>query len=152
MLDMATFAEKLARLCEERNWKRSDLARECGVSPTTAGNWWDGKRRPYDDTLVTIARIFGTTVDFLVDERQDAPAGSALSEDEAYVLRVMRDMQLSASKVVLAIRVATEFAARGDDRAGGDAVFGEVLHDTEAGKAGPAASPGDKPSRKASHR
>src|SRR4051794_7505629 len=84
------FSEKVARFCEVKGWNRAELARRCGVSRTTAGYWWDDVRKPFDDTLSTLSRLFDVPVDYLVDDAQDDPPGPALTRDEAELLSAAR--------------------------------------------------------------
>jgi transcriptional regulator with XRE-family HTH domain len=94
MIRHMRFGKKIERLCDERGWNRAELARRIGVSKTTAGNWFDDTRHPFDFTLIKLSRALGVPVDFLVDNEMDEPPSPALSPDEAEVLNLIRALGL----------------------------------------------------------
>lgn len=95
-----TFAEKISKFCEAKGWNRAELARRCGVSRTTAGYWFDDVRKPFDDKLSTLSQLFGVTVDYLVDDAQDAPPGPMLTREEEELLRAARRLSGGAEEAL----------------------------------------------------
>ena len=63
---MKIFAERLKELRIERNLSLKQLAKEIGVSDIAISRWENQLRIPNIEVLVTIARFFGVTTDYLV--------------------------------------------------------------------------------------
>ena len=64
-----TIQEKIKVLRKERGLKQSQLAEKCRVSDAAIGAWEQGERIPYFDNLVSLADVFGVSLDVF---RQDA--------------------------------------------------------------------------------
>jgi transcriptional regulator with XRE-family HTH domain len=111
-----TFGEKLAKLSEARGWKAAEVARRLKVSPNTVGRWLADERRPFDDVLLSVARLFSVQADFLVDEAQERVPAPELTEDERFVLRLVRASGLSADDVAKAL---TGYAVQRRESPGG---------------------------------
>lgn len=62
---MSSFAERLKDLRLENNLTQTQLAKETGLSQTGIGKWEMGKRTPNIDVLITLAKYFNVTTDFL---------------------------------------------------------------------------------------
>jgi transcriptional regulator with XRE-family HTH domain len=96
------FRDKLIRMCEARGWSQSDLWRAVGgVSRNTVSRWWNGDVKPFDDASVRLARALRTSLDYLADDAMDeVPAAKETAGDDAYVLRVVRDLGLGPDEVI----------------------------------------------------
>lgn len=110
MRDM-TFGEKLGKLSTERGWKANELARRAGVSPSTVGRWLADERRPFDDSLLAVARLFGVRVEYLIDDAQEQPPGPSLTPDEERILWLVRAARLTADDVAAAVAGRRQGAA-----------------------------------------
>ena len=60
------FSEILRQLRLEQKLTQSDMAKALSISRVTYTNYELGNREPDFDTITRIARIFGTTVDYLL--------------------------------------------------------------------------------------
>lgn len=63
-----TFPEKLAHLRRERKITQEALAGALGVTRQTVYQWERGVSYPEAMTLFRMSRLFGVTVDFLLDD------------------------------------------------------------------------------------
>ena len=57
---------RIAALRREANLSQAELARRLQVSPSALGMYEQGRREPSMETLVSIAREFGVTTDYLL--------------------------------------------------------------------------------------
>lgn len=64
-----TIQEKIKLLRKDRGLKQSQLAELCRVSDAAVGAWEQGERIPYLDNLISLADVFGVSLDVF---RQDA--------------------------------------------------------------------------------
>jgi transcriptional regulator with XRE-family HTH domain len=97
------FGQKIEKLCDARGWTKAELARRCRVSKTTAGRWFDDTRRPFDASLLRLARLFGVPSDFLVDDALDEPPAPEVTEEERTILRVIRVARIGPDEALEAI-------------------------------------------------
>lgn len=65
MLDV--FAERLRALMAARRFTRKSLADECGVSAQLVQKWTRGECAPKSSALMTICRVCGCSVEWLLD-------------------------------------------------------------------------------------
>ncbi|WP_180968216.1 helix-turn-helix domain-containing protein [Cytobacillus massiliigabonensis] len=70
---METFAHRFKHLREKMGWTQEDVAEKLGLSrPTIAGYESEEKNRtPREETLLRIADLFDTTIDFLLGRTND---------------------------------------------------------------------------------
>ncbi|MGN0961354.1 MAG: helix-turn-helix domain-containing protein [Christensenellales bacterium] len=63
---MKVFAERLRELRQENNLSLKKLAKELNVSDVAISRWENETRIPNIENLVTIAKYFGVSTDYLV--------------------------------------------------------------------------------------
>lgn len=63
---MNKFASKFKELREEKGLSQVELAKELGFTQSAIAKWESGDRNPSLDLLVTIARYFKVTTDYLL--------------------------------------------------------------------------------------
>jgi transcriptional regulator with XRE-family HTH domain len=95
---------RLNQLCAGRGLSAEDLARALGGSKTTVWRWLNGKAEPRYSDAVRLAQFFGVDLRAFSGEplADAAPAGPGdeLTDDERYVLKVIRDLELGGREVV----------------------------------------------------
>ena len=80
------FGEILRNLRKERGMSQAELAAVLGISKSTVGMYEQSKRNPHsDDLLMSIARYFGVTIDYL---KGYSPDTSSLDFDKLGLSRV----------------------------------------------------------------
>lgn len=63
---MVLFKEQLKELRAENNLSQQDLAEKLGVSQRSISNWETGVRQPDFEMLISIAKFFNVTTDYLL--------------------------------------------------------------------------------------
>lgn len=69
-----TMGEKMQKLRKQQNWSQETLAEKLGVSRQAVSLWERGESMPEIDKLIPLARLFGVTADYLLDDTQDIPS------------------------------------------------------------------------------
>lgn len=72
---MSKFPERLRDLRKDRNLSQSDLAETLGYSCSSISNYETGKHEAGYDTLITLAKFFDVSIDYLLGNSDD-PAHS----------------------------------------------------------------------------
>lgn len=98
-----TFANRLISLRQERKISQDELAQALGIARSTIGMYEQGRREPDQDTLISIAKYFDVSSDYLVgliksrvdvDHKPDhdlADLGNRLNPDELALLVAYRN-------------------------------------------------------------
>ena len=60
------FSDKLIELRNENGLSQNGLAKELGFSRTAISSWELGVREPSFDTLISIAKYFKVTIDYIL--------------------------------------------------------------------------------------
>lgn len=68
---MKIFAERLKELRLEKNLTQAKLAKETGLSQAGLAHWENGQRIPNGIVIVTLAKYFGVTTDYLLGVSDD---------------------------------------------------------------------------------
>ena len=63
---MEKFAERLKDLRNEKGITQDKLAEETGLSQAALANWENGKRSPSAAAIITLAKYFNVTTDYLL--------------------------------------------------------------------------------------
>lgn len=61
-----TFSERLYDLMKKSDYKQTALAEKLGVSQQTISRWVKGKFQPDIEQLISLAKVFNVSVDYLV--------------------------------------------------------------------------------------
>lgn len=72
-----TTGQKIARLRRERGITQGALAEAAGVTRQAVSKWEADAALPDADKLVRLSELFGCTVDYLLKNREEAPAAPA---------------------------------------------------------------------------
>ena len=67
-VDMSIFNKRLKELRLQNNLSQDRLADKTGISQSAIGNWEIGKGTPAATAVITLARYFGVTTDYLLGE------------------------------------------------------------------------------------
>lgn len=102
------FAVKVRMLLAEKRYSQGDLARALGTSQTKVSRWLTTSTPPKPEHLLAIARIFGVTADYLIDDTQDtfSREPEIRAEDQA-VLAVVHALGLSADEAIRRLAATT---------------------------------------------
>ena len=71
---------RIAALRRSRGMSQEQLARQLGVSPSAVGMYEQGRREPAAATLVTLAKCFQVSTDYLLTGRPNQTEEKALRE------------------------------------------------------------------------
>ena len=73
-------SEKLSFLRKEKGLSQENLADEMNVSRQAVSKWESGNVMPSPDNLIYLSKLYGVTIDSLIDDSQDLPSESAPPE------------------------------------------------------------------------
>lgn len=77
------FGDKLKMLRTGQNLTQQQLATRLGVQKSVVSYYESGERTPSTDVLIKLARVFHTTIDYLLDVRRERVIDvSGLSESD----------------------------------------------------------------------
>ena len=72
-----TLCEKLQNLRRAAGLSQEQLAEQLGVTRQAVSKWETGEGKPDIDNLLPLAKLLGTTVDYLLDDGADEPRTEA---------------------------------------------------------------------------
>ena len=107
-----TIKEKIKALREERKMTQTDVAKACNISQQAIQSWEKGKTQPGYDSLISLAKVFLVTTDYLLgltDQRRPAAstqANSFLSADEAKIIQQYRQLDEKGKNTIAAVMEA----------------------------------------------
>ena len=93
-----TIGDRLDMLMRQRKMSSPALAGRLEISDETVRRWRAGKTEPTASHIAAIAKIFGTTTDWLVTGRE--PQTGGLDDDSATILRLWRALGISADEAI----------------------------------------------------
>ena len=71
---------RIAVLRRGKGWSQAELARRLQISPSAVGMYEQGRREPALTMIVTISRLFGVTVDYLLTGKMGADRDAEAAE------------------------------------------------------------------------
>lgn len=80
-MDM-TIGKRIAFLRKEKGLTQEELANHMGISPQAVSKWENDQTCPDISALPKLARLFGVTVDELLEGRETLPAARVLPPEE----------------------------------------------------------------------
>lgn len=89
-------AEKLTALIGNQ----SELSRKTGIPQSAISQMASGRRRPYLDQAFALARAMGVPLEYLADDAMDTPPVVEISEDERFLVGLIRDMGIDRATAV----------------------------------------------------
>ena len=93
---------KIAVRMEEMRLSQADLARATGIAQNSISRVLSGKQRLYLDQAKRIADFLSLPLDYIADDELDQPrAGVGLTDQESFLLRVVRELGYEESKARL---------------------------------------------------
>ena len=87
------FHEKLVKLRKERGWSQTVLGERVGVNIAHLSRLENGKSQPSVEMLLKIARAFGVSMDYFMDEETDEVSPVSI-KDKPLVERIELMSQL----------------------------------------------------------
>lgn len=82
------FADKLIQLRKKSGWSQEELAEQLGVSRQSVSKWEGGQSVPDLDRLLSLSRLFGVSVDYLLKDELEQPGPEETVADETPLRRV----------------------------------------------------------------
>jgi transcriptional regulator with XRE-family HTH domain len=80
---MKNIGDRIIELRKQKAWSQAELANKVGVSKAQMSRYEGKNVQPPADTIMKIANLLGTTVDFLINGSTDNKAMSALKDANA---------------------------------------------------------------------
>ena len=71
---------RIAALRRGKGWNQAELAHRLQISPSAVGMYEQGRREPALAMLVSIANLFGVTVDYLLTGRMETQKDAETAE------------------------------------------------------------------------
>lgn len=91
-------AKRLSHLREERRWSQKELAKKADLTQAAISQYESGDRAPRQDALVSLARAFGVSVDYLLAEDE---ADDPLEDPELQIMfRNLQGMSPELRRVI----------------------------------------------------
>lgn len=78
---VSIFGEKLKRLREEKGLTQENIARRLCISRATVSKYESGRRKPDIETMKTLSKYYGVSVDYIIGMTETA-AFSSIDEDD----------------------------------------------------------------------
>lgn len=78
---VSIFGEKLKRLREEKGLTQENIARKLCISRATVSKYESGRRKPDIETMKTLSKYYGVSVDYIIGMTETA-AFSSIDEDD----------------------------------------------------------------------
>lgn len=125
--------EKLTRLREQNRISQSELAERLNVSRQAISRWEGGRTSPTVDTLKVLAKIYGVTVDWLLNDeetefpqRKDETGGQVQKTGQKKKSRAIVMVTLI---LFLLLGLAAWYISRKPKQGNGEKTFGQMTTD-----------------------
>jgi transcriptional regulator with XRE-family HTH domain len=89
--DVKRAPEKIIKRLVDLSWEQKQLSVATGLAESRISRWLGGDGNPKPLQFLSMARALGVTVDYLIDDRQDAMS-PMLSSEENYILETVRKL------------------------------------------------------------
>ena len=87
---------RFLELRSEKGISQREIAKRFDISQATYNNWENGKTQPSIEQLITLAKFYGVSVDYLIGNSDDAGIINydkpQLSDEEIQLLRAFRPL------------------------------------------------------------
>lgn len=96
---------RLKQCREQRGMSQKYVALSLGVSAPTVSMWETGRKKPTLDNIISLADLFGVTVDYLLERtesHQPPEAFLAINYPEAMLLQMFRQLTEAGQSAVTA--------------------------------------------------
>lgn len=107
--------ERIAFLRGRFGWSQAELARRLHISSSAVGMYEQGRREPSLDVVVTLSRVLGVSVDYLLTGeclcRRDWRARSAISSAQDQVQKSSNAVELFSKEELLVLLAANVLGA-----------------------------------------
>ncbi len=100
---------RLLELRAERGLSQREMAKICNVSQGTYNNWENAKTQPSIGQLITLAKYFGVSVDFLIGNSDDF---GTVNYEKVDGINLLNQYIAASPKVQNAIKVLLEECAK----------------------------------------
>lgn len=79
---MSVFSDRLKKRRLLKDWSKSATAQKLGISAQRYSNWEYGSREPDYEMLISIAKLFNTTTDYLTGKTDDPMPNTESQKDD----------------------------------------------------------------------
>ncbi len=80
------FCKRIKLLRQGNDWSQANLAKHMGLSQQSVAKWETGQSTPTPEALTKLARLFGTTTDYILGVSDDAFAEKTQDTNIKYAL------------------------------------------------------------------
>ncbi len=95
------FAQRLRELRKNKNITQIEFARQFNIATGTIGMWETGKRQPDYDTLLSIAKYFDVSVDYLLGKEDSQTLDEQLEGVEFALFGEIHDLTEEEKRDIL---------------------------------------------------
>lgn len=100
------FSEKISAIMRAKRLTTIKLGELLKVNPSGVSELANGKRQPSAKQAFALARAFGVSVDYLLDDEMDRPSETpGLSDTDRMIIEAARGLRLSASQAIQAMNM-----------------------------------------------
>ena len=98
---METIGTRIARLREENGLSQSDLAKRMNISRNGVCSWECGENCPSTDNLISLAKIFHVSTDYLLDinAAKTVNVDAYSSHEQGLIFRMLQYFDESPSSI-----------------------------------------------------
>ena len=101
-------ADRLRKLRKSRELGQADVAAEMGVAIPTVSEWESGKKKPSRDRVMKLARFYGVSADWLLEDAGQLLGERITDPSEKQLLDAFRDAPDALRQAALTVLRAME--------------------------------------------